>query len=54
MLVSLKRISPDVGLTRPVMELRVVVFPAPLLPMRVTISPLLISMSIPLRAWILP
>ena len=38
----------------PKMVIIVVDLPAPLAPIRVTISPLLTSMSTPLSAWILP
>ena len=40
--------------SRPEMVFRVVDFPAPLAPMRVTTSPSSTSKEIPLMAWMLP
>ena len=45
---------PDVSGRRPEMVFRVVVFPAPFAPMRVTISPSSTSSEMPLIASILP
>jgi hypothetical protein len=50
----IKVISPDLGGAIPDMDISVVVFPAPFAPIRVTISPSAISISIPFRAWIVP
>ncbi len=49
-----KVISPLRGFTRPEMVCSVVVFPAPLAPISVTISPSLTSKEIPFRAWMAP
>ena len=42
------------GCSRPEMERRVVVLPAPLAPIRVTISPSSTVRETPIRAWMLP
>jgi hypothetical protein len=47
-------LSPLLGGTPPQMDMSVVLLPAPLAPMRVTISPRSICREIPCRAWILP
>lgn len=49
-----KRTSPCRGFTRPLMVRRVVVLPAPLEPIRVTISPSSTRREIPFRAWMCP
>jgi len=46
--------EPAFGWSRPLIVLRVVVLPAPLAPIRVTISPLLTSIEMPDRAWMWP
>jgi hypothetical protein len=50
MRVPSKRISPDVSRARPEMARRVVVLPAPLAPMMVTMPPSGTSSETPLRA----
>ena len=45
---------PGRGWSSPLIVLRVVVLPAPLAPIRVTISPRWTSRSMPCRAWIWP
>ena len=47
-------IEPCRGLWSPLIERRVVVFPAPLAPRSVTISPRRTSSEIPFSAWIAP
>ena len=49
-----KRTSPSAGARMLLMVFRVVVLPAPLAPIRVTISSLPTSRESPLRAWMLP
>jgi hypothetical protein len=49
-----KRIVPLRGRLRPLIERRVVDFPAPLAPIKVTISPSRTSSEMPLIAWIDP
>ena len=49
-----RRIRPLCGRTSPLIELRVVLLPAPLPPIRATISPFPTSRLIPRRAWMLP
>ena len=50
----LKVMAPSRGRSSPVMVRRVVVFPAPLPPMRQTISPSSTVMETPFKAWMLP
>ncbi|CAO0831638.1 hypothetical protein SMICM17S_10575 [Streptomyces microflavus] len=50
----LNLIWPPTGLRRPERVRRVVVLPAPLVPMRVTTSPASTLKEMPLTAWILP
>ena len=52
--LSIRLIEPVRGLSRPEMVCRVVVLPAPLEPMSVTISPLSTWSETPLSAWMLP
>ncbi len=49
-----KRRSPPLGVTRPVMARRLVVFPAPLAPIRLTIAPAETWKEIPLTASTVP
>ena len=49
-----KEIAPLRGRTMPEMARRVVLLPAPLLPMRVTISPGSTESETPFRAWMAP
>ena len=49
-----KRTLPSLGTSRPLTVLSVVVLPAPLAPMSVTISPSSTLIETPRRAWILP
>ena len=50
----IKVTDPPRGWRRPEMVLSTVDFPAPLAPMRVTISPSLTSRDTPFTAWMLP
>ncbi len=54
MSVPWKTILPSRGWLRPLIERRVVDFPAPFAPMSVTISPARTSSETPLSAWIVP
>jgi hypothetical protein len=49
-----KTIVPSRGVLSPLIDRNVVDLPAPLAPIRVTISPSRTSSEIPLRAWIEP
>ena len=49
-----KRMLPEVGFFSPEIVRRVVVFPAPFAPIRVTISPSLTVREMPFKAWITP
>ena len=49
-----ERMLPEVGFFSPEIVRRVVVFPAPFAPIRVTISPSLTVREMPFKAWITP